>query len=43
MDFEKPRTTKTFENQSINYTTGPTYALNRVSGSPSIGILQLIP
>ena len=38
MDFQKPRTTKTLENQSINYTTGPTYALNRVSGSPSIGI-----
>ena len=38
LDFEKPRTTKTFENQSINYTTGPTFALNRVSGSPSIGI-----
>ena len=38
VDFEKPRTTKTLENQSINYTTGPTYALNRVSGSPSIGI-----
>ena len=38
LDFEKPRTTKTLENQSINYTTGPTFALNRVSGSPVIGI-----
>ena len=38
LDFEKPRTTKLAKNQSINYTTGPTYSLNRVSGSPSIGL-----
>jgi hypothetical protein len=38
IDFEKPRTTKTLENQSINYVTGPTFTLNRVSGSPVIGI-----
>jgi len=38
LDFEKPRTTKLAENQSINYTTGPTFSLNRVSGSPVIGI-----
>ena len=38
LDFEKPRTTKLLENQSINYVTGPTFTLNRVSGSPIIGI-----
>ncbi len=38
LDFEKPRTTKLLKNQSINYVTGPTFSLNRVSGSPSIGI-----
>jgi hypothetical protein len=36
-DFEKPRTTKTLSDQSVNYTTGSTFALNRVYGSPSIG------
>ncbi len=38
LDFEKPRSTKLLENQSVNYVTGPTYTLNRVHGSPSIGI-----
>ena len=38
LDFEKPRTTKTLENQSINYVTGPTFTLNRVTGAPQIGI-----
>ena len=38
LDFEKPRTTKLLENQSINYVTGPTFTLNRVSGSPNIGV-----
>ena len=38
LDFEKPRTTKTLEKQSINYVTGPTFTLNRVSGAPKIGI-----
>jgi len=37
-DFEKPRTTKTLNTQSIVYSTGATYSLNRVYGSPSIGI-----
>jgi hypothetical protein len=37
-DFEKPRTTKTLNNQSIIYSTGATYSLNRVYGSPSVGI-----
>ena len=38
LDVEKPRTTKTLENQSINYNTGPTLSLNNVKGSPTIGI-----
>ena len=38
LDFEKPRTTKLLEDQSINYVTGPTYTLNRVYGSPALGI-----
>jgi len=38
LDIAKPRTTKTLELQSINYNTGPTLKLNRVYGSPTIGI-----
>ena len=38
LDFDKPRETKELENQSINYFTGPTFTLNRVYGSPNIGI-----
>jgi hypothetical protein len=38
LDVEKPRTTKTLENQSINYNTGPTLSLNNVYGAPTIGI-----
>jgi hypothetical protein len=38
IDFEKPRTTNTLTNQSIIYSTGATYSLNRVYGSPSLGI-----
>jgi hypothetical protein len=38
LDLPKPRTTKTLENQSLNYNTGPTLKLNRVYGSPTIGI-----
>jgi hypothetical protein len=37
LDFEKPRTTKEFISQGINYYTGPTFTLNRVYGSPQIG------
>ena len=29
LDFPKPRTVKTLENQSLNYVTGPTFTLNR--------------
>ena len=38
LDFEKPRSTKTFKNQSIIYSTGATYTLNRVLGAPNIGL-----
>jgi len=38
LDVPKPRTTKTLTNQSINYQTGSTFKLNRVFGSPTIGI-----
>ena len=38
LDVEKTRTTKTLQNQSINYNTGPTFSLNHVKGSPIIGI-----
>ena len=38
LDVPKPRTTKALENQAINYNTGPTLILNRVYGSPVIGI-----
>ena len=38
LDINKPRTSKTLENQAINYNIGPTFSLNRVFGSPQIGI-----
>jgi len=38
LDFKKPRDTKLLENQSFNYVTGPTFTLNRVHGSPIIGL-----
>ena len=38
LDVPKPRTTKTLKSQQINYKTGETLKLNRVYGSPSIGI-----
>ena len=38
LDSEKPRTTATLNDLSINYNTGSTLTLNRVFGSPLIGI-----
>lgn len=38
IDFQKPRTTKLLENQELIYYTGSTLTLNRVYGSPSVGI-----
>ena len=38
LDFQKPRTTATLEDQGINYNTGATLKLNNAYGSPQIGI-----
>ena len=38
LDASKPRTTATSKDQSIQYNTGPTLKLNRVYGSPTLGI-----
>jgi len=38
LDSEKPRTTATLNDLSINYNTGSTLSLNRVFGTPVIGI-----
>ena len=38
IEIDKPRSTKTLENQSVVYTTGQSFSLNNVNGTPSIGI-----
>ena len=38
IDVPKPRTTKTIEDQSIIYNTGPTLKLNRTFRAPDVGI-----
>ena len=38
LDFEKPRTTASLDDQGINYNTGATLKLNNTYGSPQIGI-----
>ena len=38
LDFDKPRTTQTLTNQDLIYSTGSTFTLNRVSGSPRLGL-----
>ena len=38
IDFDKPRTSETLLNQEIIYNTGSTFTLNRVSGSPRLGL-----
>jgi len=38
IDCPKPRTTKLIENQAIVYNTGPTYRLNSVYRTPTVGI-----
>ena len=37
VDVQKPRTTKTLENQSLNFAFGPSFQLNNVTGSPTLG------
>ena len=38
LDVDKPRTTRTLDNQNIIYNTGPTFKVNTVYRSPSIGV-----
>jgi hypothetical protein len=38
LDVEKPRATATIEDLTFAYNTGPTLKINRVDGSPTIGI-----
>ncbi len=38
IDFPKPRDTKLQENQAIIYNTGPTFKLNSVYRTPTVGI-----
>ena len=38
LDVEKPRSTATIEDITFAYNTGPTLKINRVDGSPTIGI-----
>ena len=38
VDSPKPRTTKTLENQAVNYSTGASLKLNNVIGSAEVGI-----
>ena len=38
LDVDKPRTTKTIEDQSVIYNTGPTLKINNVNRTPSVGI-----
>jgi hypothetical protein len=38
LDVEKPRSTKNTGDESVIYSTGPTLALNRVTGLPIIGV-----
>lgn len=37
LDVDKPRATKTLENQNIIYNTGPTFRVNRVYRAPTVG------
>ena len=38
IDVDKPRTTKTIENQGFTYNTGPTFKLNSVYRTPTVGV-----
>ena len=38
LDVDKPRTTRTIEDQNIIYNTGPTLKLNRVYRAPTVGV-----
>ena len=38
LDFAKPRTTRTIEDEDIIYNTGPTVKVNNVYGAPKVGL-----
>ena len=38
IDFQKPRTTRTIEDEDIIYNTGPTLKVNNVYGAPKVGL-----
>ena len=38
VDVEKPRSTRTLENQNIIYNTGPTLKINTIHRSPTVGV-----
>ena len=38
IDVDKPRTTKTIENQGFTYNTGPTFKVNSVYRTPTVGV-----
>ena len=38
LDVDKPRTTRTLENQNVIYNTGPTLRLNRIYRNPTVGL-----
>ena len=38
IDLDKPRTTKTIENQGFTYNTGPTFKVNSVYRTPTVGV-----
>ena len=38
LEFDKPRETKEFLDQQLAYSSGPTLAVNRVYGYPTLGI-----
>ena len=38
LDVDKPRTTRTIEDQNLIYNTGPTLKLNRVYRNPTVGL-----
>ena len=38
LDLDKPRTTKTIENQGFTYNTGPTFKVNSVYRTPTVGV-----
>ena len=42
VDFNKPRTTKNLENQSISFGFRPSFNVNNVTGNPAFVLTQLM-